>query len=445
MAALPFIRIVPTAFFGALCVASAVQADKTLGTFQDITVATKDHFTCEPSVPLRISAADAAVFSDAARMGKLLGAVRAMLEFECKGVKIEDIMFEGFANGTSRYKAVASEKSEWTLLTMTVPEPQTEGSTIARAPSPDTEGTSFLPDLKPPPPATQPAEGVPTRSDTSSTSQSPDNNLSNPQWDKLRETAEKGTFSTRDYNFPVLMSRIYYGELPSIPDDQRTRSVVISIMKAFNTNCGERASDVALAALRYGSPQMRRIDRNPQSVFDEALLPFYKLMKGIESGGPMKGLEEFSKASGPLLLQEGVEDGEQFVRTNGCGNAAYKQFARNLDTVILTRTSKEPAPEDDIAFSSLMSPSLRKHYDLPDPETALRERNLKQYTATAVSSCGKAYAKAAFCDCLVKELQSLNLDDSEWKRVGANFPEGITTMAATHESLKSSVLSCNRR
>ncbi|MCA1494962.1 hypothetical protein I6F11_29490 [Ensifer sp. NBAIM29] len=422
------------------CAALAVveaSAEKKLGEFQEIVVAVNDDFACGESVRVRLSAPEPSLYADRERMEQFVGTVRAMLRYECEG--FQDIMLEGFVADQAVYRAVTSEKGGWTLLTIMQPEEKPPSvpvtSTKPQEAQSKDDGKSFLPKLgsgkKTEPPAVAPSSPAqPTPG-------------SNP-WTEMQKTTTTGAFPTNNYNFPVLMSRLYFGEFAAIPDDEKTRGVVVSVMSALNRNCGDRPTQVGLASMRYGSRVMREIDRDPTKVLEHTLGPLAKMIQGFESGGGvLSGLEALAGSSGAMIVTEGVEDGENLVRAEGCGTAKYKQFARNMDDLILTRSSQEPAPDDEVLFSTLMHPSLRQRLGLPDPKAVLRDRQMEGYMTAANDSCTRKYTNRDFCNCVISELKEMKFADSEWEQIGTDF-SALAKLGRTHQGLRATVRSCNR-
>jgi hypothetical protein len=414
------------------------RAEKVLGHFQEITVAVADDFACGERVKIRLAAPDPAPYADRELMEQLVATVQAMLRFECESFK--DIMLEGFVADQAVYRAVTSETGGWALLTMKEPAAPTQpiGPAVSTRPqemqSKDA-ANSFLPELglkpKREPPSVAPA-----------TPAAP--SAGSDPWTRMQKTTTVGSFATDNYNFPVLMSRLYFAEFDKIPDDEKTRSVVVSVMSALNRNCGERSTQVGLAAMRYGSRMMREMDRDPTKVLEHTLGPLAKMIQEFESGGGiLSGFEAMASSSGSMIVTEGVEDGENLVRTQGCGTANYKQFARNMDDLILGRSHQEPAPDDDVLFSTLMQPSLRQRLGLPDPDAVLRERQTQAYITAANDSCTKTYTNRDFCNCVISELKQMEFADSEWEQIGADF-SALAKLGRTHQGLRTTVRSCNR-
>ncbi|WP_018098237.1 hypothetical protein [Sinorhizobium meliloti] len=418
--------------------APEVRAEKTLGHFQEITVAVADDFACGERVKIRLAAPAPASYADRKRMEQLVATLQAMLRFECESFK--DVMFEGFVADQAVYRAVTSEKGGWALLTMKEPAAPAQPTGPAASTTPqevqskDT-AKSFLPELgsPPKPQPRRPAQATPVAPSAGS-----------DPWTKMQKTTTAGAFAIDNYNFPVLMSRLYFGEFDKIPDDEKTRSVVVSVMSALNRNCGERPTQVGLAAMRYGSRMMREMDRDPTKVLEHTLGPLAKMIQGFESGGGiLSGFEAMASSSGSMIVTEGVEDGENLVRTQGCGTANYKQFARNMDDLILGRSRQEPAPEDEVLFSTLMHPSLRQRLALPDPDAVLRERQMQAYMTAANDSCTKKYTNRVFCNCVVSELKKMEFADGEWEQIGADF-SALAKLGRTHQELRATVRSCNK-
>lgn len=438
MTELRWVRSVAVAAAALACAALTApeaRAEKTLGHFQEITVAVADDFACGERVEIRLAAPDPAPYADRERMEQLVATVQAMLRFECESFK--DVMLEGFVGDQAVYRAVTSEKGGWALLTMEEPVAPTQRTASNKPQEVQSKDAaeSFLPELGsgPKPQSPPAAEGTPAAPSAGS-----------DPWTKMQKTTTAGAFATDNYNFPVLMSRLYFGEFAKIPDDEKTRNVVVSVMSALNRNCGERPTQVGLAAMRYGSRMMREMDRDPTKVLEHTLGPLAKMIQGFESGGGiLSGFEAMASSSGSMIVTEGVEDGENLVRTQGCGTANYKQFARNMDDLILGRSRQEPAPDDEVLFSTLMHPSLRQRLALPDPDAVLRERQMQAYMTAANDSCTKKYTNRVFCNCVVSELKKMEFADGEWEQIGADF-SALAKLGRTHQELRATVRSCNK-
>lgn len=249
-------------------------------------------------------------------------------------------------------------------------------------------------------------------------------------------------FPTDDYNFGPLMARIYSGELKSIPDDEKTRAVVVSVVSVINEQCGERDTESSYAAMRYGSKQMRELERDPTSVFKMVLLPYAQMVQRFNRGDIVGGLEAFS-GQGNMIAREGVQDGQLFVGRHNCSGKQFSTFVTYLDQLVVSRSRQNPAPLDDISFSEQMSDAFRKSRGIPHPAVARRERQLQQFASTANDSCVKQYADKYFCTCLTEKIRAMQIDDPEWESIGGRFTN-VAQLGTKYPDLRGFVRACNK-
>ncbi len=143
------------------------------------------------------------------------------------------------------------------------------------------------------------------------------------------------------YHSSAIVNAIYDRNYSAVPDDQETRRYVVSILRAFAENCGDRPGNVALAAPRYASPEYRQMEKNPLKVFEFGLKPLVELRRG--------GMPAFEGMANQMAMfrEEGIQDGVIFIQTYGCQGKESFKFQNNLHALILERSHKEPDPRSD--------------------------------------------------------------------------------------------------
>jgi hypothetical protein len=234
--------------------------------------------------------------------------------------------------------------------------------------------------------------------------------------------------SPNGFRFSRLVGRVYRGELNGVPDDNLTRSLLLSMWPVFNAHCGERNPFLALNMMAYGG-FIVGLNSLGTMAADPARSDFPSIREGL-------------RTQRPTLFQEPGEDAVLLVTDYGCGSPEFRQFLGNFDRIIATRSSKSPDPFDALAFHELMSDSFRQSLGLPDPAQVRQERQAAKYALEATASCVQQYQQGPFCRCMIQNLQSMKLEDAEWRALAADF-SGLSKLAGKYEGLRPALRSCN--
>lgn len=316
--------------------------------------------TCAPRMKLRVEAAEASDFdNDPDSLGKLMAGARSALGFSCAG--ITDILIDGTHDGTSVYAGVTSEGAGWSIIKVPL-------ATVTAAP----------------------AEAAPTE-------------------------------AVPNYHFSGLIEAIAAGNLRDIPDDQETRSQVGSILRAFTEECGEAPAEVALRAARYISPQLREMERNPGQGIANMLMDLANMRDRALDSGDFTGAWTDYANKNAAFRTEGMHDGKVFVVMHGCLSPEYGQFTRQLYSLIVDRSGRDPARYDEVEFSRMMSPWFREEMNFADPTEALRARQLAAMVDTGTAACAEAFDKPGFCGCVIENLKTAQIGDEVWAAIGSDF------------------------
>ena len=96
--------------------AASAQA-RTLVTHADLTAVVAEEFVCAGRVNVGVLGKSEAAFAGERRaLQRLVGGVRAILGFECKGV--EDIVLVGVVDGREVWRGLVSAKNGWVLVSL---------------------------------------------------------------------------------------------------------------------------------------------------------------------------------------------------------------------------------------------------------------------------------------------------------------------------------------
>lgn len=219
------------------------------------------------------------------------------------------------------------------------------------------------------------------------------------------------------YNFGRLMEALYEGGVGSIPDDQKTRSIVGSILRGIGEICQLTPVDVVGKSMTYISPDMRVMSRNPAKGIADIL---NDLGHARDSPDMIGGMTEMMEKRAAFAV-EGLRDGRVFVANHRCVSLEYEQVTKSLYQIVRERGSREPDAYDEIEFTRLMTPSFRERNGYTDPTEALRERKREQAVASAERACKSVFPDGTFCGCSVERMVQSDLDEVEWASIGADF------------------------
>jgi hypothetical protein len=254
-----------------------------------------------------------------------------------------------------------------------------------------------------------------------------------------KSAAAGGRFPLSEYKFPGLIGPIFEGRLDDVPDDRATRGIVFSIVKGYADFCGPTPADVAMHAMPYASDLARQIYRNPAEGGFKVLEEILKSAAKAQREGPMAGIEDFLRKHG-VVFQDGVDDARMLVERHQCAGKVQGQFYANLSRLISSRSSREPAAFDDVKFWALMSPAYRRLHNIPDPAVELARRRTEALTTAALQNCRTNFDRPAFCDCAVRNLDGLKLDDRQWS-VLADF-RAVAALSKERSEVVRAVRSC---
>lgn len=205
-------------------------------------------------------------------------------------------------------------------------------------------------------------------------------------------------------------------DLDAIPDHKPARQYIVSLVKAMNETCGERAANVALRAMEYVDPRAGRAMRGDAEAGMQIMTD---LLKGLAGGVP--GMVAQAEQSS-VLLKEGVEDGRLFIGRHTCFSTEFRRFEASVEAVVGQRAGRPMAQEDPLQWAALMSPEFRSLMKIPDPTEAMKRRELDRMSAGALKACiGTFDSGEPFCRCAVDKLKTHELASADWQALGTNF------------------------
>jgi len=243
------------------------------------------------------------------------------------------------------------------------------------------------------------------------------------------------------YHASNLMRYIYGGQFDDIPDDRETRALVVSVFTSFNKFCGEGDTSVGYAAIKYGSEEMRQIQRDPLNALAKMGQDIVRMRdSALATGDVMGSMAEYEKKRS-ILNTEGLEDGQRFVTVNSCSGDIFYQFRDNLGRLISQRANYNPAPYDELKVNALLSPEYRRRHNISDPSKELQTRTLKSYADRMQKGCMDQYEDQAFCACLTEKLGDLDLSDENRAALAKDF-KAFPTIAKEKPDLLSTVRTC---
>jgi len=251
-----------------------------------------------------------------------------------------------------------------------------------------------------------------------------------------------GAFSTAGYKVSGLMTAIYENRVKDAPDDQKTRSIVFSILKVFAEACGPPSNDMTMAASFYVSPDARRANRGDGlTVFAEQMRDLALARdRGLASGdiaGSIRSLQE----KRAVLAQEGLDDGQAFLSRHACGTDVYARFSNNMYGIIMSRSNSDAAPFDELRFWALMSPEYRQQNNIPDPAVEMAKRKTAELKRGAEKSCSQNFERAGFCKCAIGKLETASVSDADWTALSGNF-RTVAALGKDRDAIMGAVRSC---
>ena len=266
---------------------------------------------------------------------------------------------------------------------------------------------------------------------------------SNPNVSRLsaNEREAGNDLFTEGYHASRLMEYIYGGQFDKIPDDRETRALVVSVLTSFNKFCGESDVSISAAAIKYGSEEMRQLQRDPVNALGKMLQDIVTMRdSALATGDVMGSAAEYAKKRS-ILKTEGLEDGQRFATINGCSGDVFYQFRDNLSRLISQRASYNPAPYDELKVTALLSEEYRRRHNISDPSKELRARTLKSFAEQTQKGCMNQYEDSSFCTCLTEKLGETDLDDEDRSMLARDF-KAFPTIAKEKPVLLSTVRSC---
>lgn len=243
------------------------------------------------------------------------------------------------------------------------------------------------------------------------------------------------------YHVSGLMEYIYGGQFDKIPDDRETRALVVSVFTSFNKFCGEGDMSIGAAAMKYGSEEMRQLQRDPVNALGKMLQDIVTMRdSALATGDVMGSAAEYAKKRS-ILRTEGLEDGQRFATINGCSGDVFYQFRDNLGRLISQRANYNPAPYDELKVTALLSQEYRRRHNISDPSKELLARTLKSYADMTQKGCMDQYKDSSFCTCLAERLGEIDLSDENRAALAKDF-KVFPTIAKEKPVLLSTVRSC---
>jgi len=181
--------------------------------------------------------------------------------------------------------------------------------------------------------------------------------------------------SEEPYYFTPLMKRIYRGDLAAVPDDPMTRAVILSMWAVFNDRCGERNPFLVLKMMTYGGVVVG-LNSLGALMSDASRSDLPNVKEGLQTGRV-------------TLFAEPADDAALLMDREGCRGPQYRQFIRNYDRIIDSRSGKQADRFNKGAFSELVNDKFRRELGLPDPAAA---KAINQQAERAFEA--KDYARA---------------------------------------------------
>lgn len=387
---------------------SDAEAEKEiLASNQHLTAYVKAPFTCIEKLKITVTGGDGSHLSSKSEALKnLMKALRTRLEFDCE--KTKAVMIEGKVKNEIVYRGALSESSNWSLVDLQIDN--------------DTEHS---------------VKDGPFKKEIETAEKSVSKQEENTFFSNLKKRLKETDFPLDGYRFPVLISHVYQDQLDQIPDDQETRSQVISIIRAFAENCGSLPANIALDATNYGVPQVRRMKRDGLKGLGEMLRDMAKMRdRGFETGDYVGEWRKYSNKYAAYRT-EGYEDGKLFISRHGCNDAIPGRLKSNLFDLVSERTNQDPSQYDPLKFTALMSRQYREENNIPDPETEMRKRETKQRVDRVKNSCMARFQDTKFCGCALDQLKQVNLKSEDWDLMSANFLNIVK-----HASIKTKLQNC---
>jgi len=266
-------------------------------------------------------------------------------------------------------------------------------------------------------------------------------NMGQNDIDTVNDIETSNDLFAEGYHASKLMEYIYSGKFDDIPDDRKTRALVVSVFTSFNKFCGEGDTSIGAAAIKYGSEEMRQMQRDPAATIAKNLLDIVRMRdSALATGDVMGSVAEYAKKRS-ILSTEGLEDGQRFVTINGCSGDVFYQFRDNLGRLISQRVNYNPAPHDELKLNALLSPEYRRRNNIPDPSKELRTRALKSYADRTQKGCMDKYEDQPFCTCLAEKLGEINLSDENRAALAKDF-KAFPTIVKEKPVLLSTVRFC---
>jgi hypothetical protein len=411
-----------------------------------------DDFTCSERVRMTLVAANRDAFRDGSAVEKIVGGIRAALGFQCDRVK--DVLLAGKVGSEIVFGAIASDKTGWSIVEVpldlvaeagarpagqaalpppAVPAPAMKTETTATSditalalppaqPSSDSRPAVAVIPPTVPPAASQPALAPPAGLE---------------RFREVKSNVETGSFPVGGYKFSGMMTALFLGRVDDVPDDQDMRGYVVSVLSMFNQNCGEAPSRVSLAAVRYASPQMREIERDPVQGLGNMLMDFAKMRdSAFETGNYMGAMADYVDKNA-ILRSEGIADARVFIGRHGCQGPEYDKVSGTVHRLILDRSGRDPARADRIRTVRLMSPEHRALNNIPDPEIELAAIRARDLHDQGKKACTAQFQTEGFCGCAVEGLKQAKVSDDVWQTIGRTF-----TDVAAYPNLRGVIAKC---
>ncbi|WP_370303192.1 hypothetical protein [Pseudooceanicola sp.] len=412
-----------TALGLALCAAPA-QADRQIASFEGISIATAEDFTCGERIHLRLTAPDPASFGDSAKLARLAGTLQAFLGFECPEAK--DVMLKGFDGEQLVYQGVVSARSNWAVMTMlappapeppSAPEPPTAMPNLADRKTDSAGKSGFLPQL--PEATAQRTEPAP--------SAAPEPRRPAAQRaaaDALPEVAlSTAGFDPGIFARPRQMQALYRGDFDYLDSDD---GFLVFYLLKMNEHFSNPVNFYSNSCAAFANPDLgpqvtREIMRNmfdPGGGASKQALEI--LAQGFKDLATNPGALFDNVSAREAAQNAGEKDGVRLSQMkDGCDNPIVKAIYQNLQNYLL----------GDGPAHAMGWPGLRM-----------------RCAAQAARSGGSYRAATAKCRCIEGQLKSagLNEENAEWlaRDYGFNHLQNFELVFAKHPASRKSVGLC---
>ncbi len=157
-----------------------------------------------------------------------------------------------------------------------------------------------------------------------------------------------------------------------------------------------------------------------------------QLLTDMTSNGGLNRMVEMEQAA-QALASSGAQDGGKLILFHGCQSEIVQTIYANLKAYAYGRAPKLSAEEK----ARVAEANARKR----EREKVAAARKLR---TDAQQSCVNQFKKSAFCGCIIKNLETHKLADSEWKSLGQSFRE-ILVVAKEHDGFADQLKNCRQK